>query len=87
MNTKSCMNIIRFELKPVERIPAKTFKKRSKYDPILDSFLEHGMNIARLDVEGRDPNYIRTQLKKRIDRRGLPIKVSVINHILYLERV
>ena len=40
------------------------------------------------EVEGKDANYLRTQLKKRIDARDLQdtIEVSVVNNMAYLEK-
>jgi hypothetical protein len=39
-------------------------------------------------VPAKDANYLRTQLKKRIDARDLnsKIEVSVVNNIAYLEK-
>jgi hypothetical protein len=39
-------------------------------------------------VAGKDANYLRTQLKKRIDARNIEskIEVSVVNNIAYLEK-
>jgi len=34
------MSEIRFELKPVAEKTKRRFEKRSKYDPILDRFIE-----------------------------------------------
>jgi hypothetical protein len=43
--------------------------------------------VVTVDVEGKDPNYVRTQLNKRIEAQGLSgIKVSVSNSVAYLER-
>jgi hypothetical protein len=40
-----------------------------------------------VEVEGKDANYLRTQLKKRIDARDIEsVKVSVVNGKLYLEK-
>jgi len=42
-----------------------------------------------VEVKGKNPNYVRMQLNKRIEARGLKdkVKTSVINNVLYLERV
>jgi len=38
-------------------------------------------------VEGRDANYLRTQLNKRIEARELKdVQISVINNVAYLEK-
>jgi len=40
-------------------------------------------------VEGRDANYLRMQLNKRIEARNLEdkLKASVIGNVLYLEKL
>jgi len=78
---------IKFELKPTEKKPSRRYRKGSKYDPILDVFIETTDNLVEVTVEGRDANYLRTQLNKRIDAKGLKVKTSVVNDVLYLEKV
>ena len=40
-----------------------------------------------VEVPEKDGNYLRTQLNKRIEAKGLEgIKVSVVNSVCYLER-
>jgi len=73
-------------LKPVEEKPTRRYRKGSKYDPILDEFIEGDHNLVEVAVEGKDGNYLRTQLNKRIEARGLDLKTSVVNGVLYLER-
>ena len=82
------MSEIRFDLKPVEEKPYRQYRRaRSKYDPILDSFVVGIDNLVAVDVVGKDVNYLRTQLNKRIDARGLEgVKVSVVNNVCYLEK-
>ncbi len=81
------MSEIRFDLKPVEEKPSRRYRKGSKYDPILDTFVAGIDDLVAVDVEGKDANYLRTQLNKRIDARGLEgVKVSVINNVCYLEK-
>ena len=83
------MGGIRFSLSPVRNKPSRRFRKGSKYDPIIDQFLSSEMTLATLNVPNKDPNYIRMQLKKRIDARDLnnSIYVSVINNKTYLEKI
>lgn len=81
------MSGIKFDLRPVEEKPSRKYRKGSKYDPILDAFMEGTDKLVSVSVEGRDANYLRTQLNKRIEARGLKrVKVSVINNISYLEK-
>ena len=44
------MSEVKFELKPVEKKPSRHFKKGSKYDPVLDEFLEGKAGVSRLDA-------------------------------------
>jgi len=44
-------------------------------------------NLVTVNVEGKDANYLRTQLNKRIDaRRMRGVKVLVVNNVCYLEK-
>ena len=58
---------------------------RSKYDPIIDRFMELGQDIVEIEVEGRNPSYIAFQLRKRIKDRELEIVASSIGGLVYLE--
>ena len=78
-----------FDLKPVKKKPSRRYRKGSKYDPILESFKTGDATLVTVEIEGKDANYIRTQLNKRIDaqdRKYSKIKVSVVNSICYLEK-
>lgn len=82
------MSEVKFELKPRKRKPRRRYRKGSKYDPILDAFVKGEDNLVEVTVEGRDASYLRAQLNKRIEDRGLKdIKTSVVNNVLYLEKV
>ena len=80
------MSNVKFDLSPVDKKPSRKYRKGSKYDPILDKFLNGKDKLVTLEVAGRDGNYVRTQLKKRIDARELNVDVSVINNKVYLEK-
>ena len=82
------MSDVKFDLKPVDKKPSRKYRKGSKYDPIIDSFLESSHPLVKVEVPDKDANYLRTQLKKRIDARDLNtnVEVSVVNNIAYLER-
>ena len=80
------MSHIKFELIPVDNKPSRKLNKTSKYDPILDRFLVGKDRLVTVEVTGRNPNYLRMQLKKRIDARQLDFKVSVIDDEVYLEK-
>jgi hypothetical protein len=82
------MSEIKFNLSPVEEKPSRKYRKESKYDPIIDKFLSIKHPLVKVEVNDRDANYLRTQLKKRIESRGLikKIEVSVVNNCAYLEK-
>jgi len=82
------MGDLSFKFVDVEKKPHRKYRKGSKYDPIIDKFCEGKSDLVRVDVPGRDANYIRTQLKKRIDARdiGNQVEVSVVNNVAYLEK-
>lgn len=77
-----------FNLVEVESKPRRTFSKKNKYDPILDQFCESSSSLSKVEVTGKNPNYVRLQLKKRIDARelGKQVGVSVVNNNVYLEK-
>jgi len=79
---------VKFDLKPVTKKPSRKYRKGSKYDPILDSFMESKHTLVKVEVEDKDANYLRTQLNKRIEAREIAnkVKVSVVNNIAYLEK-
>ncbi|MCW4036553.1 MAG: hypothetical protein NWE75_05105 [Candidatus Bathyarchaeota archaeon] len=83
------MSGIKFELKPVDEKPSRRYRKGSKYDPVLDAFLEAEDTLVEVSLEDKDANYLRTQLNKRIEARNLEddVKVSVVNNVAYLEKV
>ena len=81
------MSSVKFDLQPVGEKPSRKYRKGSKYDPIIDTFVKGEANLVSVNVEGRDANYLRTQLNKRIDaKKIMNIKVSVVNGICYLEK-
>ena len=67
-------------------MPKRKYRKGSKYDPILDAFIEGSNDLVLVEVPGKDGSYVRTQLKKRIDARGLKVDVSVANNQAYMEK-
>ena len=78
-----------FKLVEVHEKPSRRYRKGSKYDPIVDKFMNGKANLAKVEIEGKEANYVRTQLKKRIDARGLndKLEVSVVNNVTYLEKL
>lgn len=82
------MSDVEFNLKPITKKPSRKYRKGSKYDPIINSFIQGDHALVKVEVPNKDANYLRTQLKKRIDARDLhnQIEVSVVNNIAYLEK-
>lgn len=82
---------VKYEFHDVVELPPRTSKKKgSKYSPIINGFLESGKDKVRVDiVSDRDSNYLRTQLKKRIDVEKLDkkVEVSVISGDIYFIRL
>ena len=62
---------------------------RSKYDPIIDRFLESEDELVRVDVVGKKPYYLVTVLNRRIKARELGdrIKSSSVGNCSYLEKI
>jgi len=81
------MGEVKFNLKPIEEKPSRRYRKGSKYDPVLDRFMDRAAKLVEVSMEGKDANYLRTQLNKRIEAKRLDgIKVSVVNSVCYLEK-
>ena len=75
-----------FNLKPVKEKPVRQFKKGSKYDYIIDAFIEQKNPLVEVGVPNKDANYVRNALNKRIEvRRIKNLKVSTVNDKCYLE--
>ena len=82
------MGEMEFNLTPVDEKPSRRYRKGSKYDPVIDTFMEGEELLVVVAVENKDSNYLRTQLKKRIEARNLrEVKVSVVNDACYLEKI
>lgn len=83
------MSDVKFNLKPVDKKPTRRYRKGSKYDPIINAFLEGEDSLVEVSISGKDANYLRTQLNKRIEASELGdrVKVSVVNNVAYLEKV
>jgi isocitrate dehydrogenase kinase/phosphatase len=81
------MGEVKFDLKPVGEKPSRKYRKGSKYDPVLERFMERAARLVEVSIEGKDANYLRTQLNKRLEARNLKtVKVSVVNNVCYIEK-
>jgi len=76
-----------FDLVDLEKKFRRKFSKVSKYDPIITKFCEGTFALCQIDALGKNANYVRLRLSKRIDARGLDkqITISVVNNIAYLK--
>ena len=81
------MSELIFGLKQIER-PLENARKASAYDSILDTFLIGRDGIVEVQVEGKEPRYVKKQLSKRIKARFIEdiVDAQVINGVLYLEK-
>lgn len=78
-----------FKFSPVTEKPTRKYRKGSKYDPVLDAFKSGKDNLVAVTIEGKDANYIRTQLNKRLEansRKYRGFAISVVNDVCYLEK-
>ena len=82
------VNAMEFTLTARKTKPKRKYRKGSKYDPMIDGIIEALKTEELLEVKtDKDPNYLRTQLDKRIVARELKgINISVTNNKVYAER-
>jgi len=78
---------LEFKLRSVKEKPTRKYKKGSKYDPLLDAFMKGEDKLVQVSIQGVDSNYLRTQLNKRIEKRKLSVKTSVVTSKLFLEKI
>jgi len=69
-----------------ERRKREPKQQRSRYDPIIDQFLEGEHKLVEISVTGKRGSYIKGLLDKRIKRRELEITCSSVGDYVYLER-
>ena len=83
------MSDISFNIQPVDEKPERKTPgpKRSKYEPIIDAFLDSGHILVRVEGTGLDANYLRGQLVKVLGMKEIgSVEVSVRNKEVYLEK-
>jgi len=84
------MSDIRFNIQPVEKKPDKKrspYSTGSKYEPIINAFLESEHEMVMVDGTGIEANYLSGQLKKIITVKEIDsVQVSVRNKEVYLEK-
>ena len=82
------MGDLQFSFTEVKAKALRRSRKGSKYDPVIDSFRSGGSDLVKVEIPGLTADYVRFQLKKRIDARELGEKmgVSTIGNAVYLEK-
>ena len=81
------MSDISFNIEPVDKKPGPPRRTGSKYDPIIEAFLESQHSLVKVEGTGKEANYIAAQLKKALDRKDVKsVAVSVRNKQVYLEK-
>lgn len=84
-----CILLDDFTLVSVEEKVKGRKARRSKYDAMINQFMERGSHVSRVDGLDRSAAYLSLVIGKRIERRGLSdkIKASCAGGSLYLERL
>jgi len=84
------MSDISFNIQPVEEKPDKKkppHRTGSKYEPIIDAFMDSKHNLVRVEGTGIEANYLSGQLKKVVAVNELDsVQISVRNKEVYLEK-
>jgi hypothetical protein len=77
-----------FEFLDVDKKPRRNYKNASKYDPIIKKFWVGKSDIVRVVIHRMDANYLRAQLKHRINNLKMDdqIEVYVAGNSVYLEK-
>lgn len=71
----------------LEALPERSYRKGSKFDIILEQAQKMEARYHPVRIEGKDANYIRTQLFKRIAALRLTgVGVTVANGVCYIEK-
>jgi len=78
------LSSIIFEMRPVEKKRKRLAGRKSKYDPMLDQFIEGGEDLVEISVEDKKADYVVSQLQRRIDMRELEIEASHAQGFVYL---
>jgi len=82
------MSDLKFTLGQTTKKPTRKYRKGSKYDPVLEAIQKSTGMMGTIEIPNIDGNYIRTQLKKRIDALKVTnIKLSVVNNQCYYEKI
>ena len=84
------MSDVNFNIQPVDEKPVRknrVTRKRSRYEPIIDTFLDSEHSLVRVEDTGLDANYLRGQLMKVLEVKEIgSVEVSVRTKEVYLEK-
>ena len=84
------MSDISFNIQPVEEKPERknqANRRGSKYEPIVNAFLDSGHSLVRVEGTDVDANYLRGQLMKVLNMKDIDsVEVSVRNKEVYIEK-
>jgi hypothetical protein len=74
-----------YKITDIDSKPKRTLIRKSKYMPILATFLASKKNLSKLEIEHP---FITTywNLKYQIKKHDLNINIHLINHNIYLEK-
>jgi len=77
-----------FSVEPVDELPKRINKGRrgSKYEPIIQAFLDSGHELVRIDGTVKKANSLAMILKRLIKKRGDSVKILIRNNEVYLEK-
>ena len=82
------MSELNYKLVPTTKKPTRKYRKGSRYDAVLEGIKKSSDPMGIITIPNKEANYIRTQLKKRIDALGIKnIKLSVVNNQCYYEKI
>jgi len=58
------MSNLKFSLNPVSEKPSRRYRKGSKYDSVIDAFMQSRDELVEVIIEGKNANYLRSQLNQ-----------------------
>ena len=84
------MSDISFNIQPVEEKPERknrAARRKRKYEPIINAFLDSGHSLVRVEATDLDANYLRGQLMKVLEAKEIDsVEISVRTKEVYLEK-
>ena len=59
----------------IEEMPDRTYKKGSIYEQALFDFIETGYAYGKIEIEGKEGEYVASQLKRRVKEDWIIVKI------------